>query len=62
MLESADSELESADSSTDSNTDPAKAGVWVWAFSQYDGPGQYCCPHTASSVFLITPDYIYNIA
>ena len=32
VVESDDSGLESADHSTDSNTDPAKVGVWVWAF------------------------------
>ena len=32
MLESANSELELADSSADSNTDPPKIGVWVRAF------------------------------
>ena len=31
VLESADSELESANSSTDSNADAAKVDVWVWA-------------------------------
>ena len=29
VLETADSELELADSSTDSNADPSKVGVWV---------------------------------
>ena len=33
MLESADLELESADSSTDSKADAAKVGMWVRAFS-----------------------------
>ena len=32
LLESVDSELESADSSADSNTDPLKTGVLVRAF------------------------------
>ena len=29
MVESVDSKLESADSSADSNANPAKVGVWV---------------------------------
>ena len=33
MLESDDSELESADSSCDPNSDPPRIGVWVWALS-----------------------------
>ena len=32
-LEFANWELELADFSADSNADPAKVGVWVWAFS-----------------------------
>ena len=31
VLDLANSELESADSSSDSNAEAAKVGVWVWA-------------------------------
>ena len=34
VVESVDSGLEKADSSTDSNADSAKVGVWVGAFTQ----------------------------
>ena len=33
VVESANSGLESADSSTDSNAEPAKVGMWVLVFS-----------------------------
>ena len=33
VIESAESGLESAYSSTDSNADSAKFGMWVWAFN-----------------------------
>ena len=33
VLESADSGIESADSTADSATIPLKIGLWVWAFS-----------------------------
>ena len=32
VVESAESGLESADYNADYNADPAKVGVWVWAF------------------------------
>ena len=35
VVESADSELESADSSTDSNAEPAKVSMWVLAFTGF---------------------------
>ena len=34
VVESADSEQALADSSTDSNIDPAKVGVWLRAFTE----------------------------
>ena len=33
VLESADYELESADSSADFNADASKVGMWLWAFN-----------------------------
>ena len=35
MVESADSGLESADSTIDYSADPVKISLWVWAFSLY---------------------------
>ena len=32
VVQSADSGLESADYNTDSNANPAKVSMWVWAF------------------------------
>ena len=34
VVESADSGLELVESSDDSDVDPAKVGVWVWAISK----------------------------
>ena len=36
-LESADSELKSADHNAYSNADSAKVGVWIWAFRHWCG-------------------------
>ena len=66
MLESADLELETADSSTDSNADAAKVGVWALTrficydcYNKRDGffepgaKGEYVCQHGVSTLALL---------
>ena len=43
LLTSVDSELESADSSADSNADPPKIGVWVQAIQRRKQPNPVTC-------------------
>ena len=42
VVESADSGIESADSTTDSAINPLRIGLWVWGLS-LEAPNVLCC-------------------